>query len=141
MKGRVIMKCRQMTSAVGLLLVTLFTAGNLFAQGWVPGAPLNTARSNAAAVYLDGYIYVIGGTGSGELILNTVERYDMSSGQWDQSVASLDEPRSSAVAMVFDGKIHLISGIEEDGDSEDEVYIYDPAINQWQEGRRSPTRP
>ncbi len=127
------MLARKRTS-LSILLAVILSGNMLLAEGWQAGTPLLTARSNTAAVYLDGYIYAIGGTGSGGVILTSVERYEIASGQWDQSVAQLEEPRSEAVALVHDGKIFLIGGIEEDGDIEDDVLIYDPAANTWTEG-------
>ena len=69
---------------------------------WRDGPPLNTPRHGAAAVVLDGKIYVIGGATTNGIFLTSVERFDPLTGQWDAtSVAPVPEALFNAAAVVF----------------------------------------
>jgi N-acetylneuraminic acid mutarotase len=111
-----------------------FTAGMLYGGEWETGPSLNTPRAGASAVVLGNYIYVLGGKTTNGVVLNTVERYDETSGVWDStSVAPFDKPRFNAAAIVFDNKIFIIGGRDDEGEVLKKVEFYDPVSNSWDE--------
>ena len=123
-----------------LLLVLLCSCVSLMAEEWEIRAPLLTPRANAAAVYLDGYIYVMGGTTTNGFYLNSVERLNLATGAWDNNfVPDFDEERASAASIVFQGKIWLMGGENADEGIMKDVEIYDPQTNQWTEGEELKT--
>lgn len=125
----------------------IFSAAILLAPAWVPAQtwgsapPLNTPRAGACAVALNGYIYVLGGKTAGGTILNTVERFDPTTGIWDNSnVAAFDRPRFNAAAVALDGYIYLIGGRDDENEVLKKVEVYDPAANSWDEIRQMENR-
>ncbi len=101
---------------------------------WRRAAPLNTPRHGAAAVALDGYIYMLGGATTNGITLNTVERYDPATQSWDeQAVPPFATPRLDAVAIGLNGKIYLIGGQDANGEIIKKVEEYDPLQNAWTE--------
>lgn len=105
----------------------------LMADGWQNGVPLTTPRQGAASVVLGNYIYVMGGKTLNNNILNTVERFNLSTSTWETTVASFNTPRTGAAAIVFNNKIFLTGGRDQiSGNALKEVEIYDPAQNSWQ---------
>lgn len=103
------------------------------AANWESAPSLNTARVGASSVAYNGYIYVFGGRTNGNVVLNTVERFDPASGVWDNStVPNFTYPRYNAAAAVYQGKIYLIAG-HYNNDVTDKVEVYDPVQNSWQE--------
>lgn len=97
---------------------------------------LNIARSHLGVVADDdGRIYAIGGLGSNQEILSSVERYDPANPEdgW-QFVLELQEPRYLCKAVNSQGKIHVIGGASR---YEDEtswfrgVKVYDPETDSW----------
>jgi len=74
-----------------------------------PSFGLQSVRSGFGTVVLNQEIVVIGGN-DGDFILNTVEKYNKSSGGW-QRLESLNEGRDELAATVGrDGKIYAIGG-------------------------------
>lgn len=127
------MKQRLFSRPQQWIVLLLLLGGLLQAQGnWVPGVPLNTPRYGATSVVLNGYIYVLGGARNTNLILNTVERYDPGSGNWDDAaVPNFVQPRLDAAAIVYNGKIYLTGGRNNQGSIIDDVEVYDPGTNSW----------
>lgn len=103
---------------------------------WQPKAPMLTRRSNLKMVYLDPYIYAIGGVGTGpnDPILNTVERYDPRNNTWT-TVASMNTGRINVGTAVVGNQIVVVGG----GGGQDLGHlqllqtseIYDPAADTW----------
>ena len=115
---------------------------NFTSKEWSFLVPMKTARRDAAAVELNGELYVIGGattwypilTAVFELYqdphqdvveLNSVEKYNPATNSWVQ-VANLLERRMYHSAGVFNGKIYVIGG------RSNVVEAYDPAKNVWE---------
>ena len=105
-------------------------------------ASMKTARRDAAAVELNGELYVIGGATSWHptftaifelyqdpyqnvVELDSVEKYNPATNSWVQ-VANLLERRMYHSAGVFNGKIYVIGG------RSNVVEAYDPAKNVWE---------
>ena len=118
-------------------------------DSWRALAPMPTARGAAAAVAVNGLLYVVGGAGmhpgvapapfgfsGAHQSLDTVEEYNPGSNTW-RVRAALPTARNhfSALAAV-DGKIYAIGGrvgsvFIRDADSTDLVEVYDLASNSW----------
>ncbi len=99
-----------------------------------PVAAMPTARSGLAAVYdpANGLIYAIGGTGSGNVALNTVEAYNPASNSWS-AVTAMPTARSG-LAAVYDpanGLIYAIGGTGSGNVVLNTVEAYNPASNSW----------
>lgn len=59
---------------------------------WVSGPPMLEPRSELSSVYLDQYVYAIGGCNSkGDL--RSVERFDLMNKRWE-FIASMNMPRT-----------------------------------------------
>lgn len=121
-----------MKNKLQIILISLFIfPALLFGGGWSTGVPLNTARQGAAVVTHGGYIYVFGGKTLNNTILNTVERFNPVTQQWESS-ASFTTPRMGAAAIVFGDSIFLTGGRDQfSGEALKEVEIYNVAQNQW----------
>lgn len=110
-----------------ICLSALVRGGN-----WQTGVPLNTPREGAASVVMGNYIYVMGGRSLNSNILNTVERFNLNSGVWENTiVAPFNTPRMNAAAIVHNDSIFLAGGRDQSGDVIDEVEVYDFAQNLW----------
>ena len=91
------------------LLVTIAFAVKAPAQlpgKWITRAPMPSARTEVAAVELDGKIYVIGGYDKGS---HLVEEYDPATDSW-RGRASLPKPLHHVGAAALNGKIYVIGG-------------------------------
>ncbi|XP_054165204.1 kelch-like protein 20 [Oppia nitens] len=83
-------------------------------------------RAYFELVALGGNMYAIGGD-IGGMYLNTVERYDLASHQW-QLVAGMHKNRSGHAAVAYMGKIYVCAG---DSYTNNTCESYDPIRNQW----------
>lgn len=109
---------------------------------WHTLGPMHHDRSQAAAVVLDDYLYVIGGNAPRRTVLTSVERYSFDEGVWEE-VASLKEARAGCAAGAAEGLL-VVAG----GDSEVarerafyrarttlcSVEVYQPRENVWRTG-------
>lgn len=99
---------------------------------WSNKAQIPTKRASAAAVVVDGYIYVMGGR-DGNTVLASAERYDSSTNSWSKT-AAMPTARWFLMAAEVGGKIYAIGGIAGTGDQRqdlDVVEVYDPASDMW----------
>lgn len=89
-------------------------SGNI--GGWSKGHSLNTSRGYSAAVYYNGYLYVLGGAYGkhGGKLLNTVERArikpDGSIGRWRLEEHAMFNARRGTTAVVMGGYLYAIGG-------------------------------
>ena len=97
------------------------------ANRWLRLPTMKVARSRFAMVYMDGYIYAIGGQNQNKKWMCAVERFDMIQSKW-QIVASLDFPIKQPAAVAYNGKL-VVLGI--DYDSTLHVLLFHPNQNQW----------
>ena len=81
-------------------------------------------RLAGAAVTLDDYIYVMGGTGGSNALL----RYDPARDEWT-SLAALSQSREHTAAAALDGKIYALGGRWSDTGELASVEVYDPATD------------
>ncbi len=110
----------------------LVEAYTLSSGTWRIAAPLLIPRHEAAAVSLNGKIYVIGGKNSGTGYLDSVERYDPQADRWEM-MAPLQQRRGGFTqgAVVFNGRIYVFGGWGESEKLLDTVERYEPDQNQW----------
>ena len=83
-------------------------------NAWSPIASMGTARSDFAAVAIDGLLYAIGGYDDSGHFSSSGERYDPAQNAWSP-IASMGTARNNHAAAVIDGLLYAIGG---DGGSE-----------------------
>lgn len=105
---------------------------------WTEVAPLPVKCAAAAAVAVDGCIYVIGGRDSFRPH-NTVQCYNPMNNTWTIK-ASMIANRKSLSAVVLDGYIYAIGGINDKGLPLGGVESYDPGLNHWRHETTMNTR-
>ena len=83
---------------------------------------------------------VIGGEGSDDEVVNSLERYDPSTNEWEEeAVAPMPTARRYVGMAVLDGKLYAVGG-QSEADGEDEADLatsnlverYDLATNAWE---------
>jgi N-acetylneuraminic acid mutarotase len=116
-------------------------------NSWTTLKSMPLARNHHDVAYLDGKLYVIGGTigscfpggWSSNVPMNEV--YDIATDTWSTR-APMPNARSAIGAAALDGKIYVIGG-EGWGDELGRVFranqAYDPNSNSWAEKARMPT--
>jgi len=101
-----------------------FAGNSAYASGtWTTKAPMSIPRDRAAAVALDGKVYVIGGANSSGA-LASMEVYDPATNTWTTK-ASMPGPKSEPGAAVANGRIYVV------GPPDNQLYEYNPATNTW----------
>jgi len=116
------------------------------ADRWRALAPMPTVRGAAAAVELDGKLYVIGGAslptdqkmllpGSPQMVVGTVEVYDPVHDQWERR-SNMPTPRNHHAVGAIGRKIYAIGGrigsvFIPFSNPLDLVESYDPATDRW----------
>lgn len=96
---------------------------------WEPRASLVLERYAAAAVTLSDAIYLVGGTGPNERVM---QRYDPDEDRWMER-ASLSAVRDHVAAVVLEGEIYVLGGRPGLGALRT-VEIYDPIANAFRPG-------
>lgn len=105
--------------------------------GWVPRAPMPTARSGGGKAVIDGKIYVAGGRPPGG---SAFEVYDPATDTWEK-LPDLPTQRNHLAMVALNGKIIVAGGRTGPGamaDRVDVVEIYDPATRRWTKGAPLP---
>lgn len=106
---------------------------------WETRQAMPTARNHAAAGFVAGKIYVIGGRIGSAFITrasNTdiVEVYDVATDQWGDLKARMPTPRSATAWGVHRGLIYVAGGEQQTSQFQRTfraVEAYDPANNRW----------
>lgn len=130
---RLVAKILQLTQA-SLSMAILLLAMPLWCQ-WESAPSLKTPRRGAAVAAVTPYLYVMGGATTNNEILNTVERFDTITQEWDTTtVPAFANGRVDAAAAVYDGEVYLIGGRDANGYITDRVDIYNPVNNSWSPG-------
>ena len=83
-------------------------------------------RLAGAAVTVDNYIFVLGGTGGSNALL----RYDPTLDEWT-SLAGLSESREHIAAAALNGKIYALGGRWSGKGELTSVEVYDPTTDAW----------
>ena len=98
---------------------------------WRARAPLPSARGAAAAVALDGKVYLFGGAAGAALSQALV--YDPAEDEWTQ-LAPMPTAREHLAAVVVGSEIYVIGGRAPNGagiNNLNVVEVYTPASNSW----------
>lgn len=99
---------------------------------WSPRVSMPTPRGAAAAVELNGSIYVMGGRKDND-VLSVVEKYDPAGNSWSKS-APMPTARWHLMAAAVEGKIYAFGGIAGVGNARrvlDVIEVYDPTQDRW----------
>ncbi|NWL89547.1 hypothetical protein DMN77_18525 [Paenibacillus sp. 79R4] len=143
---------RKFLITIALLMVVLSStlyclpASAASTEEWTPRADLPEPRMGAAAVTVNGKIYVFGGASDsnqafkGKKQKNTYE-YDPSTNIW---VKKTDMPtaRAGLSAVVYNNKVYVIGGYLDVGTTlqrTNKVEVYDPSTDTWTEVANMPT--
>jgi len=121
-------------------LILLFSgaAGTVHAGSWKTLPPAPTARTETAAAFLDGKIYLIGGF-TPEGITRKVEAWDLATGRWTER-QPLPRALHHTTATAAGGKIYVIGGFAGGlWTPVNTTYEYDPARDRWTEKSPMPT--
>jgi N-acetylneuraminic acid mutarotase len=122
--------------------------------GWKTMASMPTPRQWTTASYLDGKVYVVGGSTtlaeSGQTAM--LEIYDPISNTWCSTAVSdsigewctrdpqsMLEPRVTHSAEIIDGMLYVVAGKQDGTGSIASVEAYDPETNTWISKRSVPT--
>jgi len=113
------------------------------ANTWTTKTSMTTARYLATSVFVNGKIYVIGGTSSTAssptiITLNTVESYDPVANSWTPK-AAMPTAREGMTSGVVNGKIYVIGGFNENFGVVNTVEVYDPTTDSWSSGEAMPS--
>ena len=104
------------------------------ANTWATRQNLLTARRGLVSASHNGLIYAIGGRGSNETNLTTVEAYDPYGtvlNHW-RVKKSLPSPRAWASgAAVISGKIYVPGGLNANASATKTLFMYRPATDSW----------
>ncbi len=90
---------------------------------WTIKSPIPAPRDSAAAVALDGKVYLIGGSNSTGALSSTLT-YDPVADTWS-SKANMPGVKSGPGAAVVNGHIYVV------GPPDSQVYEYNPDTNSW----------
>lgn len=106
---------------------------------WTTGSSMPTARAYAAAVEINGQLYVVGGTPTGTSYTGALEVYDPGTDTWT-SKAPMPTPRQLLVVAAVNGLLYAIGGDPGDGTPDTVVNeVYDPATDTWTTDAPMPT--
>ncbi len=94
--------------------------------GWEELASMPTPRSEMAAAYWDGKIYVPGGLGG----MRTFEVYDIATDTW-RGLAPLPAGRHHLMVAAHGGRIFVFSGADDNWRATDTAWSYDPNTDRW----------
>ena len=104
---------------------------------WQEGKNMPTARAALTAQFINGILYVIGGTSDGPLSSN--EAYDPTTDTWTEK-APMPTERQHMASSVVDGKIYVIGGRPTGKSSNvDNNEAFDPVSNSWSKLAPMPT--
>ena len=97
---------------------------------WTPLPDLNTARLRHASVCGGGQLYVIGGEGTGEKRLSSVETLQKNGRQWD-ILPDLPEAVEHPMATANGQYVYVFGGINNTGQHSRTVYVYRTSRKSW----------
>jgi len=102
--------------------------------------PLPGGRANHSAVSSpDGYVYLYGGSSNPPVGLDTMWRYDPTTGQW--TVVSMENPsgeRYGLYVTMANGKVYLVGGSQEDPTA---PFLQSYSSSAWEFTNVTPTNP
>ncbi len=122
-------KVNRVTTA--LLLILLFFPALVMGQ-WRFAKDMPEPRAGAAAVVFNNAIYLFGGKTTGDTLLNTVAKFDLTTMEWTTSdIPPFTFARYNAAAIVYNNEIYLIGGADAQNRSLRQVEIYSPVQKKW----------
>ena len=131
--------------AIVLTFVTLAATGSVGSQSstqgvWSEKARLPEPRGEVAAAAVDGKIYVLGGSASGNDAQTLNEEYTPATDRW-RVRAPMPSGLSHVGAAGMNGKIYVVGGFTRNVhmDARDVAFEYDPATNSWKSAAPLPT--
>ena len=95
---------------------------------WEEIADMQQERGGAFGVATQGKIFVAGGKGRGNRLLETCEMYNVSTNEW-QFLASLKTPRLLGSMVCLNGTLYVLGGSTKTGELT--VESYDPTVSEW----------
>ena len=106
---------------------------------WQSFSPMPSSRQEVGVGVADGKIYVVGGFSSGSSV-NTVERYDPKTDQWE-SIAALPaaNPLNHVGVATANGLLFVIGGLRQNFGAVDTVFCYAPSTESWSQKASMPT--
>lgn len=100
-------------------------------QELIPIDPMKTRRSGHGLVYLDGYIYAIGGFSDAQDFTTKCERYDIQQNKWE-TIAALNLKANNPACCTFRNKvIYKFGGKLDDEQLNNTIERYDPMSDKW----------
>src|SRR5688572_17519145 len=113
---------------LGILVLTLVVGAALGVMPgrWTTAAPMPEERTEVAVAALDGRIYVVGGFGGRDGLLE----YDPSADRWRERKAPPIGVHHAGAAGVG-GRLYLVGGYTRDWGPVARTLAYDPARDQW----------
>ena len=108
---------------------------------WKAHAPMGQERQEHGAARINDAVYVVGGLVPGAPFnaTDSVERYDISTGQW-MVVAPLPAARDHLAVAACDGMLYAIGGYAGDSAARKQAWVYDPASDAWSSIAPLPSR-
>ncbi|MFU1797791.1 Kelch repeat-containing protein [Paenibacillus azoreducens] len=143
---------RKFCITIALLMLVLTTslyclpASAANTEEWIPRADLPEPRMGAAAVTLNGKIYVFGGASNSNQAAtgikhNTTYEYDPLANSWTKK-ADMPTARAGLSAVVYENKAYVIGGYLDIGGTlqrSNRVEVYDPTTDTWTKVADMPT--
>ena len=100
-------------------------------QTLIPIDPMVMRRSGHAIIYLNGYIYAIGGYSDGTEFTNKCERYDIRQNSWGE-IASLNLKANNPGCCTYNNQfIYKFGGKISDIDLNNNIEKYDTLLDRW----------
>jgi N-acetylneuraminic acid mutarotase len=102
-------------------------------SSWSIGKSMPIPREEISGTYLNGKIYIVGGSADDNEITDNVDVYDPKTDEW-YSVTSLPKARDHMGVSSYDGKLYAVGGFDVNDIPTHELLIYDPQSNKWKYG-------
>jgi uncharacterized repeat protein (TIGR03803 family) len=108
-------------------------------NSWGSGAAMPTPTNGSAAGFINGKIYVVGGSNSTAVVGNN-QVYNPTNNTWTTG-AVMPTPVGGAASAVVNGLLYVIGGytVPNVVDATNLVQIYNPKTNTWSTGAAMPT--
>lgn len=117
--------------------ITLSSTKNFIVHNtWSKGAAMPTAVEAAAAGFINGRFYVVGG-GSGTTVFDNNQVYNTATNAWT-TAAAMPSPVTAAASAVVNGILYLFGGYTSTA-ATNEVQAYNPVTNKWTTKAAMPT--
>jgi Kelch motif len=118
---------------IGILCICFFISDSIFQMSysevsqesfWSNGKNMPTPREEISGTYLNGTIYIVGGSADDNEITDSVDIYDPKTDDW-HSVASFPTPRDHIGVSSYNGKVFAVGGFDvKDRPTNELLYSY-----------------